>query len=229
MNLLTVRNLTATIDGRVVLTELNLEIGRGEVQAIIGPNGSGKTSLAQALMGDSRYKILDSRMSKITFDKKNLLAMTVDERARAGLYVAWQNPMTIPGLNVFNLCKTEYEARGKKIESVVEFKREIEKLLTRVGLPKEYVGRGINEGFSGGEKKRLELLQLLLLRPKLAILDEIDSGLDEEGRGLVAAAVNQLREEGTSLIIISHYSDLLKKMEVDKVWEMRRGRLNAKK
>jgi Fe-S cluster assembly ATP-binding protein len=226
--LLSIANLQISVESKIVVDKIQLELDAGELAIIVGPNGGGKSSLTQALMGDVRYLILDG--SKIEFEKKNLLAMTSDERSRAGLYVAWQSPVSIPGVSVFSLCKASVEARGSmagsKFSNLVEFKKYLEELAEKVGLPKEYIARNVNEGFSGGERKRLELLQLLLLRPKLAILDEIDSGLDSHGVQILTKIIREMKEQGTSFILITHSKKLLDESLVDKIWEMRKGSLN---
>jgi Fe-S cluster assembly ATP-binding protein len=153
--------------------------------------------------------------------------MSSDERARAGLYVAWQSPITIPGVSVFSLCKVSYEAIGQTITTLTEFKHHLEALAVRVGLTKEHISRNVNEGFSGGERKRLELLQLLLLTPKLAVLDEIDSGLDARGIKIVAEIMRELVAQGTSFILITHSKRLLDEMVVDHTWEMKHGKISA--
>ena len=214
--LLEVTNLEVSVDSKIVLRNFAMKISEGEVVALMGANGSGKTTLAQVLMGNPKFEI---RNSKVKFEGKNLLEMTVDERARAGLYSAWQNPIAIPGVSVFSLCKASYEARGNKIEKLIDFKKNLEELAVRVGLTKEYVSRNVNEGFSGGERKRLELLQLLLLKPKLAILDEIDSGLDSDGVKILIKIVMQMKQEGTAFVIITHSKKLAKDMGVDAIWK----------
>lgn len=224
--ILKIEDLRAKIGEKKVLRGGGFEIGQGEVHALTGANGSGKTTLAMVLLGDSQFAVDNS--SRGRFDGQDLLTMDIDERARAGLFVAWQSPVTIPGVSVFSLCKASYEARGNKIEKLTEFRKKLGKLAVVVGLLPEHIGRSVNEGFSGGEKKRLELLQLLLLKPKLAILDEIDSGLDEEGRRLVGTVVQKMRREGTAFLVISHYDNLLEVIGADKVWEMRNGRLSAR-
>jgi Fe-S cluster assembly ATP-binding protein len=217
-----VEELSIEITGKRVVEELSLEIGTGEVVALTGPNGSGKSSLAKTLLGDTNYRVVKG---EVKFLGSDLLKMEVDERARAGLMVLYQNPVVIPGVKVFNLVKTAKEARGEKIEEIVEFKVKLEELAENVGLTNEHIGREVNEGFSGGEKKRLELLQLMLLSPKLAILDEVDSGLDAEGRELVAKIVKEMREKGTSFMVISHYEKMLDLLQVDKSYRMRDGRI----
>src|SRR6185369_7035962 len=142
-----------------------------------------------------------------------------------GLYVAWQAPVTIPGVTVFSLCKASYEAMGYQISTLTEFKKQLESLAERVGLTKEHIGRNVNEGFSGGERKRFELLQLLLLKPKLAILDEIDSGLDVDALRMVGEVVNEMKQVGTAFLLITHYKRLLEYVKPDYVHVMKAGRL----
>ncbi len=214
--LLEIANLEVSVDSKIVLRDFAMKVSRGQVVALMGNNGSGKTTLAQVLMGNSKFKI---RNTKVTFERKDLLAMSADARSRAGLYSAWQNPVTIPGVTVFNLCKSSYEAHGYKIPKLVELKQKLEELAVKVGLTKDYVSRNVNEGFSGGERKRLELLQLLLLKPKLAILDEIDSGLDSDGVKILIKIVTQMKQAGTAFVIITHSKKLAKDMGVDAIWK----------
>ncbi len=209
--ILDIQNLQITVEEKVVLEGFNLSIKEGQVVALLGPNGSGKSSVAMTLLGNSNYKVSDA--SKIQFLGKDLKQLSVDERAKAGLYIAWQNPVSIPGVTVFNFCKSITTQTG----TLVEFKKYLEELLVKVGLPKEYLSRGVNEGFSGGERKRLEMLQLLLLSPKLAVLDEVDSGLDTKGVQILAEIVNELKAKGTSFLLITHNTKLTDKVKVDQV------------
>ena len=213
--MLSVKNLSVKVEDKVVLRDMNLEIGEGEIHALMGPNGSGKSSLANVLMGNSNYVI---ESGKIFFESKNLLTMNSDERARKGLFIAWQNPVMIPGVSVFSLCKASYEAQGKTIEKLTEFKQKLEALAQRVGMNKDYVGRNVNEGFSGGERKRLELLQLLLLEPKLAVFDEIDSGLDSAGVKILIKIMQDRHKAGTGFLLITHNKKILDELDVEKAW-----------
>ncbi|MBP9670405.1 Fe-S cluster assembly ATPase SufC [Candidatus Woesebacteria bacterium] len=226
--LLSVTNLQVTVDDKVVVDQLSLELSAGETAFLMGANGSGKSSLANVLLGNKEYRISNIEEAKITFDGKDLLAMTTDERAKAGLFVAWQNPVSIPGVSVFNLCKSSYEAMGNKIDSLTEFKKKLEELAVKVGLTSKHIVRNINEGFSGGEKKRLELLQLLLLKPKLVVLDEIDSGIDSEGIKMTVQTLNEMKKQGTSVILITHNKRLLDEVQADHTWEMKNGRLSTR-
>lgn len=220
--ILTISRLSASIAGKRVLNEVSVKLLSSQIMAIIGANGGGKSSLAQVLLGNPDYEI---NAGEAVYDGANLFALSVDERAREGLYIAWQNPVTIPGVSVFALCKAAYEARGKKISSLSEFKHRLEELAREVGLTALHVGRFVNEGFSGGEKKRLELLQILLLEPKLVVLDEIDSGLDKDGRELMQNIIHKLKNKGSSFVIISHYEQLIEKLKAEQVLEMKDGQL----
>jgi Fe-S cluster assembly ATP-binding protein len=217
--LLRIINLSVLVEKKKIITDFDLRVGENEVVALMGKNGSGKTSLAQVLMGDTRYRAGDG--SRVLFGGKNLLKLDVTERARLGVFVAWQNPVTLPGVSVFSMCKACYEIRMGKVKKLTEFKKQLEDLATRVGLSEKHVGRNINEGFSGGEKKRLELLQLLLLRPKLAILDEVDSGIDAGGAEMVIKIINEMKKAGTSFLLITHNKKLLERIEVDNIVEMK--------
>jgi len=225
-SILQVSKLRVKVGGREPISGLELEIKRGEVHGLTGKNGSGKSSLAMTLMGSKAYQVMGG---KVLLDSKDLLQMEVDERAQAGLYVAWQNPVTIPGVSVFTLLKEAYRSHGYEIKSLVEFRSQVEVAAKQVGLKPEYLRRGVNEAFSGGEKKRLELLQMLVLKPKLVILDEIDSGMDEAGREMVARIISTLKKNGTSFLVISHYHDLLAKLRAEKIWELKAGKLVPKK
>lgn len=230
MRLLDIKSLSVSVENKQVLRGLNLRIERGEVHLLMGANGSGKSSLANIIMGNANYKVTANQQtnkSSVNFEGKDLLEMSADQRARAGVFVVWQNPVAIPGVNVFSLCKAGYESQGKTIGKLTEFKQKLEELAMHVGLSSEHISRGVNEGFSGGERKRLELLQLLLLAPKLAIIDEIDSGLDAKGIQLVVETINTMKQAGTSFILITHNKTLLTKVLVDKIWEMNHGTLSA--
>lgn len=232
--LLSIDHLVVEVGGKRVLNGLNFEVGTGEIVVIMGPNGSGKSSLAMTLMGSREYLIVSTKKTRVEFEGKDLLSMEIDERARAGLYLAWQNPVAIPGVSVFSLGKTAYqtlrESQGKKSEfkSLSELKEQMGKIMMRVGLSEKQLEKGVNEGFSGGEKKRLELAQLILLKPKLAILDEIDSGLDVDGLRLVKEIVSEMAKEGTAFLIITHYSKLLEYLKPNQVQMMKNGEIILK-
>lgn len=219
--LLSIKDLQVTVENKPVLNKIQLEVKTGELVVLMGANGSGKSSLAMTLMGDSNYLVKGT--SSINFQGKDITNVTPDERARLGLYVAWQNPVSIPGVSLFNLCKASYESQHGKLSELVGFKKKLEELAETVGLSRQVIGRNVNEGFSGGEKKRFELLQLLLLQPKLAILDEIDSGLDIDGLKMVAKVMKEMKQKGTAFILITHYKRLLDYIEIDKICVMKSG------
>ncbi len=229
--ILAVNNLQVTVEDKLVLDGVDFEIAEGEVCLLMGENGSGKSTLAQVLMGDEKYKVSAKNQANqptILFAGEDMLKLSIDERARAGLFVAWQNPVTIPGVSVFNLCRASYEARCGQITKLTDFRLRVEALAKKVGLTPEHVGRSVNEGFSGGERKRLELLQLLLVQPKLAVLDEIDSGIDAKGIKMTAKIVAELRERGVSVMLITHNKVLLQDVRPDHTWEMRNGQLHTR-
>lgn len=223
--ILTITSLSAVIENKSVLNGVSAKLKPSQIMAIIGANGGGKSSLAQVLLGNPEYEI---KQGEIVYDGVDLIKLSVDERARRGLYVAWQNPVTIPGVTVFALCKAAYEAQGEKIDSLSSFKQKLEKLALEVGLTEAHISRFVNDGFSGGEKKRLELLQLLILKPKLVVLDEIDSGLDKSGRELIIKIIKQLKDGGASFIVISHYEQLIEKIKAEIVMEMVNGQLHPR-
>ena len=221
---LVIRDLRVRVGGKIILDGGELVIKRHEVGAIVGANGSGKTSLTRVLLGDSQYEIEEGA---VELGGKNLLQLDASERAKAGLFVVWQNPVSIPGVSVFGMAKAMRQARGKQ-DKLVELKQRIEELAKTVGLTPEHVGRSVNDGFSGGEKKRLELLLMMLCEPKVAIMDEVDSGLDEAGRELITRVVQQLQEEGVAVLVITHYPKMLEHLKVSKVWAINNGRIQTR-
>jgi Fe-S cluster assembly ATP-binding protein len=208
--MLDIRNLSAGVDGREILRGLNLAVRAGEVHAIMGPNGSGKSTLAGVLAGRSDYDVTGGSVS---FNGADLLEMKPEERARAGLFLAFQYPVEIPGVNstvflkaALNECR---KARGEEELDAVEFLSLVKQKTKILELDQSLLHRPVNEGFSGGEKKRNEIFQMALLEPKLAILDETDSGLDIDALKVVAAGVNKLRRTDNATVVITHYQRLL--------------------
>ncbi|MBO7745283.1 Fe-S cluster assembly ATPase SufC [Paenibacillus sp. MWE-103] len=216
--------LKAAIEGKDILKGINLEIKGGEVHAIMGPNGTGKSTLASALMGHPKYEVTDG---EVELDGENLLEMAVDERARAGLFLAMQYPSEITGVTNSDFLRSAINARreeGKEI-SLIKFIRQMEGKMKELEMNPEFAHRYLNEGFSGGEKKRNEILQMMMLDPKIVVLDEIDSGLDIDALKIVANGVNAMRSEDRGFLIITHYQRLLNYIKPDFVHVMMQGRI----
>jgi Fe-S cluster assembly ATP-binding protein len=224
--LLSVQDLHASVDDTPILKGLNLEVGEGEVHAIMGTNGSGKSTLGHVLSGRDGYTV---GKGVVTFGGDNLLGMATVERARAGLFLAFQYPVEIPGVSNMEFLKAAVDAhsahRGEPAMDAVTFMKQARDVCKLVDLDPLFLKRGVNEGFSGGEKKRNELMQMILLQPRLAILDETDSGLDIDALKVVAAGVNSLRSATRSFIIITHYQRLLDHIEPDFVHVLSDGRI----
>lgn len=214
-NLLTVNNLHVTANDSEILKGLNLTIGKGETHVIMGPNGAGKSTLASALMGDPRYEVTGGEAA---LNGEDLLGKTVSERARAGLFLSFQNPVEVPGISLESFVRTALEQRtGEKIK-IWNFRKEVKAVLESLDMDEEYASRDLNVGFSGGEKKKAEILQLLLLKPTLAILDETDSGLDVDAVRTVSKGIEEFRKNAdASLLIITHNAAILDALNVDKV------------
>ncbi|WP_027415256.1 Fe-S cluster assembly ATPase SufC [Aneurinibacillus terranovensis] len=221
---LKIENLRVSIDEKEILTGLNLEIKGGEVHAIMGPNGTGKSTLASSLMGHPKYTVTEG---SVTFDNEDLLDMDVDERARKGLFLAMQYPSEISGVTNADFLRSALNARqeeGKDI-SLIKFIRQMDKQMEFLNMDESFSHRYVNEGFSGGEKKRNEILQMMILKPRIAILDEIDSGLDIDALKVVAKGVNELRSPEMGVLMITHYQRLLNYIKPDFVHVMMQGRI----
>ena len=219
-----VEGLKAVIEGKEILKGIDLEIKGGEIHAIMGPNGTGKSTLASALMGHPKYEVTEGTA---TLDGEDVLEMEVDERARAGLFLAMQYPSEIAGVTNSDFLRSAINARreeGSEI-SLIKFIRQMEGKMKELEMNPEFVHRYLNEGFSGGEKKRNEILQMMLLDPKIVVLDEIDSGLDIDALRIVANGVNAMRSEERGFLIITHYQRLLNYVKPDYVHVMMQGRI----
>jgi len=216
--MLSIRNLSVGVDGKAILRNLNLDIRAGEVHAVMGPNGSGKSTLAQALAGHPAYTVTGG---EVTYLGRDLLAMPAEERARAGLFLAFQYPIEIAGVSNAAFLKAAINemraARGQEELDAMEMLELLEKKLALVEMDRSFLSRPVNEGFSGGEKKRNEILQMAVLEPKLAILDETDSGLDIDALKIVAQGVNRLRRPDNAIILVTHYQRILNYVEPDHV------------
>ena len=224
--MLEIKNLHAGIEGKKILNGLNLTIKPGEVHAIMGPNGSGKSTLANVLAGRPRYEVTSG---EVLFEGKNLLDMPTEERAREGVFLAMQYPVEIPGVNNIYFLKAALNAmrkhHGQEELDAMEFLQLAREKMKIVELDESFMNRGVNEGFSGGEKKRNEIFQMAVLDPKLAILDETDSGLDIDALRIVAEGVNILRSEAHSVLVITHYQRLLRYLVPDFVHVLANGRI----
>jgi Fe-S cluster assembly ATP-binding protein len=224
--MLDIKNLHAGIDGKEILRGVDLHVDPGEVHAIMGPNGSGKSTLANVLAGRPRFEVT---AGSVTYEGRNLLAMTPEDRARAGVFLAMQYPVEIPGVNNTYFIKAALNAirkhQGLEELDAMEFLQLAREKMKLVDIDESFMNRGVNEGFSGGEKKRNEIFQMAVLDPKLAILDETDSGLDIDALKIVANGVNTLRSELHSVVVITHYQRLLKYLIPDFVHVLADGRI----
>lgn len=214
--MLSIQNLHASIGDTDILKSINLTMNAGEVHAIMGPNGSGKTTLSHILAGREGYNVTQG---EVTFLNNNLLDLSIEERAALGLFLSLQYPVEIPGVNNSYFLKTALNSikkhRGENPIDAFDFMALIKNYLPEIGMDEKFLNRSVNAGFSGGEKKRNEILQMLLLQPKLAILDETDSGLDVDALQIVAKGVNRLRSKDRGILIITHYQRLLNYIEPD--------------
>jgi Fe-S cluster assembly ATP-binding protein len=223
--MLKIEDLKASIDNKDILKGLNLEIKPGEVHAIMGPNGSGKSTLSNVLSGKKGYEI----SGKVTFEEKNLLNLEVEERAHKGIFLAFQYPLEIPGVNTNIFLKTSLNAikksRGEKELDAIEFLKLVKQKALDLKFDEKILSRQLNVGFSGGEKKKNEILQMSILNPKLSILDETDSGLDIDALKIVSEGVNALRSKKSSFLIITHYQRLLDYIKPDFVHVLIDGKI----
>lgn len=225
-SILSVRGLTAEVDGTQILKGLNLEIKAGEIHAIMGPNGSGKSTFSKILAGHPAYTVTGG---EVLFQGQNLVEMEPHDRANSGVFLAFQYPLEIPGVSNLDFLRVAYNSRrkhaGEEELDAFDFDEVVRAKLDILKMDPAFLSRSVNEGFSGGEKKRNEILQMALLEPKLAILDEIDSGLDIDALKIVASGVNQLSKPDNGILIITHYQRLLDYIEPDYVHVMEAGRI----
>jgi Fe-S cluster assembly ATP-binding protein len=225
-NLLTISDLSARVAGKDILKGVNLEVKAGEVHAIMGPNGSGKSTLAQVLAGRQDYEVTGGT---VTFEGRDLLALAAEERARAGLFLGFQYPVEIPGVNNVYLLKAALNAKrkaaGQPEVDAYDFLALVKQKMKVMQMSEAFLTRGVNEGFSGGEKKRNEVLQMLVLEPKLAILDETDSGLDIDALKIVSMGVNSLRDPSRAVVLVTHYQRLLDYIVPDHVHVLSGGKI----
>ena len=224
--MLKISNLQASVEGTQILKGIDLVVRPGEVHAIMGPNGSGKSTLSQVLAGNEAYDITDG---EVTLDGTSLIEMPTEQRAREGIFLAFQYPVEIPGVSNLQFLRTAInsirEYRGEEEIDAVSFMKRAKEKIKQVNLDPAFLKRGVNEGFSGGEKKRNELMQMMLLEPSLCILDETDSGLDIDALRIVANGVNKLRSKDNAIIVITHYQRLLEYIVPDYVHVLHNGKI----
>lgn len=224
--MLEVKDLRAGFDGSEILKGISLSVKKGEVHAIMGPNGSGKSTLAKILSGHPSYEVMSG---EVTLDGKNLLELEPDKRALEGVFMGFQYPVEIPGVNNAEFLRMAYNAKqvheGKEELDPLDFDDTLSEKMKALGMEQKYKDRNLNDGFSGGEKKKNEILQMAILEPKLAILDETDSGLDIDALRVVADGVNKLRNEDNALILITHYQRLLDYIKPDYVHVLSKGKI----
>ena len=220
--MLKIEDLQVEIDGQEIVKGLDLEVNKGEIHAIMGPNGSGKSTLANVLMGHPRYEVTGG---SITFQGQDVFELEPDERAKLGMFLAFQYPSEVPGVSVANFLRTAINSVREEELSPMEIYRLLQEKMSIMQMDPKFAERYLNEGFSGGEKKRNEILQMLMLDPKLAIMDETDSGLDIDALQVVAKGVNEMKGPEFSAVIITHYQRILRYIEPDRVHVMLDGRL----
>lgn len=233
---LTVSNLSVTIADKQILKEVSLEVGAGKLVALMGPNGSGKSSLAQVMMGHPAYNVTPSDKTSIKIGNEEIKSLSPDKRAGLGLFLAFQNPVSVPGVNVANLLRTALkEKTGVKkgnlanpIFNPIAFHEDLYKKSQKMNINPDLLKRGLNEDFSGGEKKKLEMLQAQVLNPKFAIFDEIDTGLDVDALKIVAQSIAVLKKNGAGVLLITHYQRILKFAKPDVVYILVKGEIKEK-
>jgi len=219
---LKIEDLNVRVDGKIILENINMEVNGSEVVALMGPNGSGKTTLANVLMGNNSYEL---KSGKITLDDTDITNLSTDKRARLGLFLSFQHPPEISGVTISSFLRSIVNLNREKKLSVIEFRKILKENMEFLGIDPEFSQRYLNEGFSGGEKKKMEILQLILLKPKIAVLDEADSGTDIDALKVIANGINKAKENGTGILIITHYQRILNYVHPDKVKILINGKI----
>lgn len=220
--MLKIENLKASIENKNILNGIDLSIKKGEMMVLMGQNGSGKSTLSQVIMGSPFYKVEEGT---ILFNGKNIMELDVTERAKEGIFLSFQYPSEIEGVSVSSYLRLIYSKRTGQSLSPIKFRKLVKEYLDILKIDEEFLKRHLNEGFSGGEKKRMEMLQMLVLSPEFIMLDEVDSGLDVDALKVVSDAVNYLHEQGSTFLVITHYSRILNYLKPDKVAVMANGKI----
>ena len=219
--MLEIQNLSVEIENKKIINNLSLKLELGRVYALMGQNGSGKSTLANVIAGNSKYKVTSG---KILLNNEDITQLPADKRAKLGIFMSFQMPQEVSGVTIFDFLRTAYNTTNKKI-SLLEFSKMLKEKCNLLGLDESFTERYLNQGFSGGEKKKSEILQLLVLNPSIIILDETDSGLDIDALKTISKAVNLLRSESKIIFIISHYKRIFKEIDSDKVFIMNKGEI----
>jgi Fe-S cluster assembly ATP-binding protein len=222
MALLEIRDLAVDVAGKTILDGVNVDVNLGKTLALMGPNGSGKSTLAYAVAGHPAYTVTGGT---IFYDGNNIEGMPADERARAGIFLAMQYPVEIPGVSLTNFLRTAINAVRTEDVPIRAFMQELKSEMAELGVSEDFLKRSVNEGFSGGEKKRFEILQMALLKPRLALLDETDSGLDVDALKTVSEGINRLEGPDLGILIITHYTRILRYIKPDEVHVMMQGKI----
>lgn len=222
--MLEIKNLTVTVDGKKILEDVSLNIEKGKVVALMGPNGSGKSTLANVIMGNPTYEVVSG---KIMLDGKDITELTVDKRARLGLFLSFQHPVEVEGVSLAHFLRTAYNSVHEK-KSILEFQKYLKEQMEVLEIDTTFSRRYLNKGFSGGEKKRAEMLQLMVLQPKVAILDETDSGLDVDALKIVTKGINEFKNSEKGVLVITHYNRMLEYLSPDEVYVIVNGKIVEK-
>jgi len=219
-----IKNLSVEVEKKQIIDNLNLTLEKGKIYALMGPNGSGKSTLANAIMGNPKYKITSG---KIFLDGKNIVSLSPDKKAKKGLFLSFQYPLEIEGVKIYDFLKQAFNSLNNKKISAFKFKELINQKAKELGIKEEFIYRYLNQGFSGGEKKKSEILQLLVLNPKVAILDETDSGLDIDSLKTIATGIKKYMDKNKICLVITHYKRILDYLNPDKIFIMISGKIIA--
>lgn len=225
MVLLEIKNLTVKVEGKLVLESLNVDVDEGNVEVLLGPNGAGKSTLLGVIMGNPKYHVV---AGDIIFEGESILGLSVEERAKKGIFMAFQHPVEIPGVSLVNFLRTSYKSVVNPDVKMSDFSKLLKEKMKFLEMDTSFRGRHVNSGFSGGEKKRSELLQMLLLEPKLLLLDEIDSGVDVDAMKVISKSLQELKNKGSTILLISHHNSLLKEIVPQKVTILKQGSIDSR-